>query len=78
MALRSVDFFPPFSPTMKVSIASLSLVPLADEAVHCWRPISLDGRRLIEAFERLGPQHPFPRAITVDNGTEFTCKVGDE
>jgi putative transposase len=28
---------------------------------------SLNGRRLIAAFDRLGPQHPMSRAITVDN-----------
>ena len=39
---------------------------------------SLGGRRVIEAFERLGPSHPLPQAITVDNGTEFTSKAVDE
>ena len=39
---------------------------------------SLNGQRLIEAFDRPGPKHSLPRAITVDNGTEFICKVVDE
>jgi putative transposase len=48
------------------------------ESILLEADFSLNGRCLIEAFERLGPQHPLPRAITVDNGTEFTCKVVDE
>jgi putative transposase len=38
----------------------------------------LHGRRLIQAFDRLGAQHPLPQSIAVDNGTEVTCKVVDE
>jgi putative transposase len=48
------------------------------ESILLEADFSLNGRRLIEAIDRLGPQHPLPRAITVDNGTEFTCKVVDE
>jgi putative transposase len=38
---------------------------------------SLSGQRVAEAFDRLNG-HPLPRAITVDNGTEFTSKALDE
>jgi putative transposase len=38
---------------------------------------SLSGQRVAEAFDRLN-DHPLPRAITVDNGTEFTSKALDE
>jgi putative transposase len=48
------------------------------ESILLEADFSLSGRRVIDAFERLGRGHALPRAITVDNGTEFTCKVVDE
>lgn len=39
---------------------------------------TLNGRRVVEAFERLSRHRALPLAITVDHGTEFTSKVLDE
>jgi putative transposase len=48
------------------------------ESILLEADFSLSGQRVIDAFERLGASHELPRAITVDNGTEFTSKALDE
>jgi putative transposase len=48
------------------------------ESILLEADFSLSGQRVIDAFERLGTAHSLPRAITVDNGTEFTSKALDE
>jgi putative transposase len=48
------------------------------ESILLEADFSLTGQRVIDAFERLGEEHPLPVAITVDNGTEFTSKALDE
>jgi putative transposase len=40
--------------------------------------VSLTGRSVVNALERLSAQRPLPKAITVDHGTEFTSKALDE
>jgi len=47
------------------------------ESVLLEADFGLSGQRVVAAFDRLG-NHPLPRAITVDNGTEFTSRVLDE
>lgn len=39
---------------------------------------SINGRRLVEVFERIKEVRGLPQVITVDNGPEFTGKVLDE
>ena len=48
-----------------------------------WSPIlevaqSMSGAAVAEALDRAIQRHGKPRSITVDNGTEFTCRVLDE
>jgi putative transposase len=48
-----------------------------------WSPIlevarSMSGQAVAETLDRAIERHGKPRTITVDNGTEFTCRVLDE
>ena len=47
------------------------------ESVLLEADFTLSGQCVADAFDRLGA-HPLPKAITVDNGTEFTSKALDE
>lgn len=47
------------------------------ESILLEADFALSGQRVAEAFDRLG-RVTLPRAITVDNGTEFTSKALDE
>jgi putative transposase len=39
--------------------------------------ISLTGKSVVKALERLSFHHPLPKVITVDNGTEFFSRAMD-
>lgn len=39
---------------------------------------ALTGQSVVDALEELSKRRPLPKAITVDNGTEFTSKALDE
>ena len=39
---------------------------------------SITGKRVVEVLERVARTHGLPQVITMDNGTEFTCRVVDE
>ena len=38
---------------------------------------SIPGRRVVAMLEKVSRTHGLPRAITTDNGTEFTCRTED-
>ncbi len=48
------------------------------ESVTLEVDFALNGDRVVAAFERLAKQRPTPKAVTVDNGPEFTSKALDE
>jgi putative transposase len=48
------------------------------ESVLVEAGISLTGRAVAEALDRVSATRSLPRAITVDHGTEFTSKALDE